>query len=90
MGEEGTAGRRNPKKKPGRRAVRGNPDEQEQRARRSIGRLFGLGRKGADSGLYGTGGLGGLKESFEGLKGRDPGENVGLRGLGTRGSWYWW
>ena len=53
---------------------------------RSADCLAWEGKAAPISGLYGNRGLGGLKETFEGLKGRDPGENAGLQGLGTRGN----
>ncbi|MGF1510127.1 MAG: AgmX/PglI C-terminal domain-containing protein [Myxococcota bacterium] len=87
-GDEGKAGRNDPKapRERKRRAVKGDPNEREQ-AQAILDKLLGADMKGAVASAMGTGGIGGeLKSALGGVTGRQVGDSQGLGGLGTRGS----
>jgi TonB family protein len=87
-GTEGKAGRKDydPKKKQGRMAVKGDPNEKEI-AKSTLAKLFGGKGNVGRSYLFGSGGLGGeLKGALGGVTGAEIGDATGLGGLGTRGT----
>lgn len=87
-GTEGKAGKKDydPKKKQGRMAVKGDPNDKEI-AKSTLQKLFGGKGNVGRSYLFGSGGLGGeLKGALGGVTGAEIGDATGLGGLGTRGT----
>ncbi len=87
-GSEGKAGKKDydPKKKQGRMAVKGDPNDKEI-AKSTLAKLFGGKGNVGRSYLFGSGGLGGeLKGALGGVTGAEIGDATGLGGLGTRGT----